>query len=303
MNGFSDNLLGNSPAYLRTLHAARMVAVTDAAVLVSGERGTGKSTLAGEIHAASTRRNRTLLRLGCTGIGREDLEAMLTGDRALEGGVTLSAAAGGTLLLDEVGELDGDCQSLLFRFLESGCGGLNLRLLSTSSQYLAALVRQGLFREDLYYRLLVVPLEVPPLRERSEDLMLLLKQFCRELARQHKRPAPRFSVSARNLMKAYDWPGNLRELRNICEQLVILQAGKNVQPDDLPLELRRGATHSAVERLFQLPVGGLNLAAVEGDMIRQALEMSGGNRSRAARLLGLTRDTLLYRIQKHAIDL
>jgi DNA-binding NtrC family response regulator len=302
MNSFNSNLHGNSPAYLRTLHTARMVAATDAPVLISGERGVGKSTLAGEIHAVSVRRNRPLLRLGCTGVSREDLEGILQGEKALDGGVALDAAAGGSLLLDEVSELAEESQSLLMRFLEAGCRGLNLRIISTTSRDLAGLVQQGAFREDLYYRLLVVPVEVPPLRERSEDLVPLLKQFSRDLARQHKRSTPRFSVSARNLMKGYHWPGNLRELRNTCEQMVILQAGKNVQPDDLPLEIRRGATRTQVGRLFQLPAGGLDLLEVEGDMIRQALEMSGGNRSRAARLLGLTRDTLLYRIQKHAIE-
>jgi DNA-binding NtrC family response regulator len=165
------------------------------------------------------------------------------------------------------------------------------------------LVTKGGFREDLFYRLYVVPLDVPPLRERPDDLVLLLKHFSREISLLYKRPAPRYSVSARNLLKAYDWPGNLRELHNLCERMVILMAGRIVQPENLPLEIRCGKSSRQTGSLFALPAGGVDLLAMEGEMIRQALGMAGGNRSKAARLLRLTRDTLLYRIQKHNIQI
>jgi len=132
--------------------------------------------------------------------------------------------------------------------------------------------------------------------------MLLIKRFSSDLARQYRRKAPNYSVTARNLLKAYSWPGNVRELRNFCERMVILFAGQTVQPENLPQEIRQGQVQGIEYTNFRLPKEGIDLQALEGDMIRQALTMAGGNRSKAARLLKVSRDTLLYRIQKHAIE-
>jgi len=290
----TTKLLGNSPEFLRVLHAARMVAGTDTTVLISGQRGVGKELLAREIHTTSRRRSQPFRVVNCAGMseGRFTPE---TGDQK-----------GGTLFLDEIGELSQEMQARLLHLLEvddPSAGALtDQRLLVSTSQDLHLLVEKGQFRQDLYYRLYVVPLEMPSLRERTDDLVLLLKHFNQDLARFHKRRAPRYSVTSRNLLKSYPWPGNVRELHNFCERMVILMAGKIIQPENLPLEIRRGAGQKSETSDFVLPAGGIDLLAMEGDIIRQALRMAGGNRSKAARLLGISRDTLLYRIQKHAIQ-
>jgi len=302
MNESTTNLLGSNPGFLRLLHTMRMVAATDASVMINGEKGVGKTSLAKEIHTCSRRRNLPFLPINCAGMPDADFASIFSGGGQQENAGSSEIPLGGTLLLDEVGELSERSQSILFHFLDSAGSDQDLRVLSSSSRNLMDLVEQNQFREDLFYRLYVVPLDLPPLRERPEDLIVLLKHFSREISAAYKRPAPHYSVSARNLLKAYSWPGNLRELRNLCERMAILMAGKIVQPENLPMEIRRGKTNRKDGSLFALPADGIDLLAVEGDMIRQALGMAGGNRSKAARLLRLTRDTLLYRIQKHNIE-
>ena len=306
MNEATKQLLGNSPGYLRVLHAARMVAATDATVLLQGERGSGKQALAREIHAASERRIKPLLTVNCAGMPEPRFEAELC--TCFEPGTSGQHAfeIPGTLYLTQVEELSAASQLRLLHFLQSATRGRakpEVRLLASSCRDLLALVEQGGFRQDLFYQLYVVPLEVPPLRARAEDVMLLAKHFTAEMSRLHGRKPPRYSVSARNLLKSYAWPGNLTELRNLCQRMVILMAGRIIQPENLPLEIRLGSTQKNQVPGFVLPTEGVDLLALEGDMIRQALGMSGGNRSRAARLLRISRDTLLYRIHKHAIKI
>jgi DNA-binding NtrC family response regulator len=279
-----------------------MVAGTDTTVLLQGEPGAGKERMAREIHAVSRRRERPFVAVSCAGITVLELE------EAVQRSAAAASGLGGTLLLKDVAELSAEPQAWLlhlFDSLGSGRPGFpDLRVIASSSQDLQAATDAGSLREDLFYRLYVVPIELPPLRKRQDDIVLLLKQFNAELAAFHGRRAPRYSVTARNLLKLYAWPGNVRELRNLCERMVILMAGNMVQPEDLPLEIRRGPAQQRTGgwSRFVLPAEGIDLLALEGDMIRQALGMSGGNRSKAARLLGVSRDTLLYRIQKHAID-
>ena len=301
MNNQNGNLLGASPRFLRTLNTARMVAGTDTPVLITGEQGSGKEMLAREIHAVSQWNRGTFHVIKCTGISGPEFQLEL--DRV---GAKREQPGSGTLFLDEVGEVLPDAQQLLLHLLESQglaarqTGGP--RIIVSSSLDLRQLVEAGDLREDLYYRLYVVPLEVPPLRDRQEDIVLLLKRFSSEFARIHNRRSPRYSVAARNLLKRYPWPGNVRELRNFCERMVILMAGQIIQPENLPQEIRRGPAQKRDNPRFLLPAEGINLMELERDVIRQALGLSGGNRSKAARLLGISRDTLLYRIQKHAIE-
>ena len=304
MSESTAKLLGNSPAFVRLLHTLRLVAMTDAGVLINGERGVGKTSLAQELHASSQRRMLPFTAINCAGMPDSAFAVRFsTVDGALRGVGGSDLHHGGTLFLDEVGELSAQSQSILFHFLENSAASRQLRLISASSKDLIAQIGNGTFREDLFYRLFVVPLDLPPLRERADDLVLLLKHFSREIAQAYKRPAPRYSVGARNLLKAYSWPGNIRELRNLCERMVILLAGRMIQPENLPEEIRSGAGGDKASLRFALPAEGIDLLKLEGDMIRQALGMTGGNRSKAARLLRLTRDTLLYRIQKHNIEM
>ncbi|MCW8908043.1 MAG: sigma 54-interacting transcriptional regulator [Sedimenticola sp.] len=295
MNSVADKMYGSSPVFSRALNAARMVAGTDVTVLITGEPGTGKEMMAHQVHASSRRAGGPFASISCAGLSEEELENEL-----------LASSNGASIYLNEVADLNLEAQAKLLHFLESvearRTGFPDVRLLASTGRDLHALQREGGFREDLYYRLHVVPVSLPPLRERKDDIILLLKQFTSDLARRHGRKAPRYSVTARNLIKQYRWPGNVRELRNFCERMVILMAGAIVQPSDMPLEMRQESAVTPGRSLFVLPEGGLDLTALEGDMIRQAICMSGGNRSKAARLLGLTRDTLLYRIQKHAIE-
>ncbi len=279
-------IIEQSASFRRMMNALRMVAVTDAPVLIHGEAGSGVSRVAGLLHQSSRLSALPLWRVAASGLDERELRERLD--------------SSGSLCLEQVDELAPDLQGMLLRWLD-GEARPGVRLLVTSHQDLGRCVEQGGFRQDLYYRLQVVPLEVPPLRERVEALAHLTRAFTLQAARYHGRRAPRFSVSAMNCLKRYGWPGNLRELRNLCERLVILHPGETLQPQQLPPEVRQVRDAQAVASGFRLPAQGLDLAGLEQDLIRQALDLSGGNRSQAARLLGLSRDTLLYRIQKYAI--
>ncbi|QFY89038.1 sigma-54-dependent Fis family transcriptional regulator [Magnetovirga frankeli] len=282
-------LVGNSAEFQRVLQAARMVAATEASVLLRGPDGSGRCRLAGEIHRLSTRRKQDLFSFNCAIL--DDLQPLLEGD-------------GGSIFLGDVDQLPQPLQAGLLAWLETGqLAGrpLDARLIASASEQMLQRVEQGLFRQDLYHRLNVVPLEVPRLSERNGDIPLLLKAFVREFARQHGRRAPQFGVGAMNLLKAYTWPGNVRELRNFAERMVILLPGQLIQPEGLPTEMKSqpGAARGG---LFQLPEGGIDLNQLEADILRQALLQAGGNRSKAARLLKISRDTFLYRLQKFAVD-
>ncbi len=295
-------LVGHSAAFTRVLHAARMVAPTDATVLLIGEVGTGKQTLAREIHAASTRRLRPFVVLSGAGLAADLFELAPDTER----GATLRAAAGGTLFLDEVADLDSDAQAALLRYLETGMVGpagrepLSLRVVAATAADLAERMAQGVFRGDLFHRLNVVPLEVPALRERAEDVGTLVKHYARLFAREHGRRACKLSVAALNALKAYRWPGNVRELRNLCERLAILLPGATVGWENLPAEIRLPGREAGAGG-FRLPATGIDLNLLEKEVIAQALALAAGNRSRAARLLGISRHTQLYRLQKHRI--
>ncbi len=308
--------LGESPELQATLRAARLVAAAEVSVLIQGESGTGKELLARSIHAWSRRAAGPLVPVNCAALPEGLAESALFGHRrgAFTGATAdheghVCAAEGGTLLLDEVAELPLALQPKLLRFLESGeCQPVgasrprraDVRVIAASHRDLWAEVEAGRLRRDLYYRLNVVPLELPPLRRRCGDVPLLLDAFTARLAARHGLEPPRLLPAARRRLEAYHWPGNVRELRNLCERLVVLFPGRQVDVPNLPREIREeGAGAGATG--FELPEGGLRMDELEAALIRQALDKTGGNRSRAARLLGLSRDTLLYRIRKYAI--
>ncbi len=310
-------LIGDSPELQQVLRAAALVAITDVPVLIQGESGTGKELLAQSLHKQSPRAQQPFISVNCAALPEALAESLLYGHRrgAFTGAVDhhmgyLQAAHGGTLFLDEVGDLPTAIQAKLLRFLESGeiqpvgstsSRQVSVRVIAATNRALETQVQQGRFREDLYYRLNVVPLELPPLRERQGDVAQLLSQLTALMATRHGMQAPRYSKDALACLNGYGWPGNVRELRNLCERMVVLFSGKVIETGNLPAEMRQQAAAMSSSSLFQLPVEGVHLESLEIQCIQQALHHTAGNRSRAARLLGLTRDTLLYRMKKYAI--
>lgn len=304
-------ILGQSPDITHILRTLPMIALSDASVLISGETGTGKELIAQTLHQQSRRRDSEMVTINCAALPVDDVELDLFGRCDAEGNVTfrgrLLAAQGSTVFLDEVDALPLSVQAKVLRFLEAGECQLqgshrlhvaDARILAATSVDLPAEVKAGRFRADLYYRLQVVPIALPPLRDRSEDIPLLLKHYLREFAGHNA--VVRFSRDADHCLQSYAWPGNIRELENFCQRLALLDPGKQITAEQLPPEM--GPDKLGMQHQFTLPASGVDLAQVELDLIEQALEMSAGNRSKAARLLGISRDTLLYRMQKYKLS-
>ncbi|MCV6636222.1 sigma-54 dependent transcriptional regulator [Candidatus Albibeggiatoa sp. nov. NOAA] len=313
------HLLGTSPAFANTLRAAEIVARTDATALLLGESGTGKELLAHAIHHHSLRADKPFIIINCAALPEQLVESELFGHRkgAFTGATQhqqgkIQAAQGGTLFLDEIGELPLSIQAKLLRFLESGecqpvgqqqVEKVDTRVIAATHRDLYALSQTGKFRQDLYYRLNIVPLELPPLRQRTEDISLLINAITQQLADKHQLSAPIYSKATLKLLKQHSWQGNIRELRNFCERMLILLSGQSIEPSNLPPEFQAKTTSiKPTSNPFELPETGIDLQDLEQQMIQQALSKTYGNRSQAARLLGLTRDTLLYRMKKYAIN-
>jgi DNA-binding NtrC family response regulator len=282
-------LIGSSAAFQRMRNVARLVAATDAPVLLVGEQGSGRAALAREVHRESLRAAGPLVSVVCLGSAASILDAVLPG----------RAAEQASLYLDEVTDLTPAAQIGLYRLLVGADRAP--RVLAATSRDLWAEVCAGRLRGDLYRRLCVVPIEVPPLRERASDIPALSAHFLAAAAARHGVRSPRVSARTERLLRRWTWPGNLRELANLCERLAVLYPGREVLPEYLPPELIRGETAPDAQPGLTLPPQGIDLNRLEADLIRQALVLAGGNKSRAARLLGLTRDTFLYRLQKHLI--
>ncbi len=315
MDNFSSNI-GQSPAFESLIRSAKMVAATDVTVLIKGETGTGKEMLATAIQKESPRADKPFIILNCAALPEGLAESELFGHRkgAFTGATTnklglFQAAEGGTLFLDEINSLPLSIQTKLLRVLESGeCLAVgetkpvivDVRVIAATNSNLTKQIASGEFRQDLYFRLNVVPMELPTLKQRSEDIETLIKHFIRLFSANHSINAPKFSKRSLKVLRNYPWPGNIRELRNLCERLCILLAGQTIEPENLPQEFNH-CVSAPDNSTFILPELGLKLDALEADMIHQALSRTRGNRSKSARLLGISRDTLLYRIQKHGI--
>jgi DNA-binding NtrC family response regulator len=316
---FEKILLGKSGEFAAVIRAARIAAMTDVLILILGESGTGKELLAQAIHQHSRRKQGPFIAINCAALPETLAESELFGHRkgAFTGAIAdqqgrIQAANGGTLFLDEVGELSLSIQAKLLRFLETGecqvigktrADKVDTRVIAATHRDLYIQTQRGEFRQDLYYRLNIVPLELPPLRKRLDDLEMLLHTFTTQLAQQHNLSPPHYSKATLKQLRRYAWPGNIRELRNFCERLLVLFSGKTIEPTNLPREIIQSGKTAVFHQSdgFTLPETGINLQALEIQMIRQALHKTYGNRSQAARLLGLTRDTLLYRMKKYAI--
>ena len=308
-------LIGKSEPMLRLYRTIEKVAATDATVLVVGESGTGKELVARTLHRASRRSNGPFVAVNCAAIPETLIESELFGHekgsftgahRRREG--RFEEADGGTLLLDEIASMPLPLQASLLRVLQErrvtrvgGTGEVecDVRVVAASNRDLPGLVAEGGFREDLYYRLNVVPVVLPPLRDRLDDVPMLAASFLEQAAARHGIEVASLSPAVLRALMEHGWPGNVRELANVVERLVLLAEDGRVNLDDLPAEVRcAGAGRNSP---FRLPAEGLVWDRVEADLLRQALERSQGNRAAAARLLGLGYKALLYRLEKHGM--
>jgi len=308
-----EGIIGSSKKFKEVLELAHQLSEVDTTVLIQGESGTGKEILAKAIHFNSARRNKPFGVVNCGAIPETLLESELFGYKkgAFTGAVSdkkgkFEVANSGTVLLDEVGELPLNMQVKLLRVIQEKeldvVGDprprlVDVRILAASNKDLAQLISEGLFREDLYYRLSVAPLWMPPLRERREDIPLLLHHFLEKINQRFGKEV-RLEPAAVAALQQYHWPGNVRELENIVERLVVFDRQGAVGPEDLPLEFHP-STPSTGKILFQLPQEGFSLEEVECDLLRAALERHDWNQTHAAQFLGMTRNTLIYRMQKH----
>jgi DNA-binding NtrC family response regulator len=304
-------VIGSSPALLASVEFVRQVAPSGATILLTGETGTGKELFAQMIHQNSRRAKGPFIPVHCAAIPANLLESELFGHE--KGAFTgaherragrFESADGGTLFLDEIGEIDPATQVKLLRFLESRTIerlgshkplALDLRLVCATNRDLEAMVSEGKFREDLYYRLAVVPLRLPSLRERQDDIPLLLNHYLRRFAKENNLELPRLTPAAMAVLSHHPWPGNIRELRNAAENLVVLHAGREVAPADLDARYRTPSPtppRTPTEGAESASPSSLDRAANEKHLLKEALARAGGNRTQAAELMGISRRTL-----------
>ena len=306
-------LVGDSEAMRRVTQLADEVAGSDVMVLIEGESGTGKEIVARSIHLKSPRAEKPFISVNCAALPEQLIEAELFGHvkGAFTGAVAdkpgrFQLADGGTLFLDEIGDLSAKGQGDLLRVLEDGTfrmvGGtklmrVNVRVVAATNKNLQEAVMAGRFREDLLYRLQIVPIALPPVRERAEDIPLLIESFLEQFTTKHKRRRKKLSSEALQLCQRFPWPGNVRQLRNMCERLVITVKNAAIELGDLPEFLRahdRNATTFAIRP-------GMSLAEVEKLLIRQTLTHVTENREDAAKLLGISRRSLQYKLKQYGL--
>jgi len=317
----SAAVVGESGSFRRVLEMADQVAASEVqSILVLGDSGSGKNVIARHIHAASPRRSRPILEVSCATIPENLLESELFGHekgaftdaKSSKRGV-VELAAGGTVVLDEIGELRLDLQAKLLHFLEERrfrrVGGtreivVDVRIIALTNRDLQAMVREKSFRGDLYYRLSVFPLTVPPLTERVDDVLPLARHFLASLQAKMGRQFDGFDRDAENRLLAYSWPGNVRELRNVIERAVVVEKGERIGARSLLLDWSASpeaavpAADTPAAEAGGLPSGIVPLEEVEREMVVRAMRAAGDNQTRAAELLGVTRDQLRYRLKK-----
>ncbi len=325
-----DQIVGLSPAISEMISLARKVAESEvSSVLLQGESGTGKDLVVKAIHYASRRADGPFVAINCAAIPANLVESELFGyekgaftdAKARKEGL-LEQAEGGTIFLDEIGELELNLQAKLLRVLEEGAfrrvGGLkdlalDVRVVAASNRDLKAESESGKFRLDLYYRLSVIQIDIPPLRERGDDVILLAEYYIQQFNEKLRKRIRGLTVEVADIFRHYRWPGNVRELRNVIERVMILEDEEMITPKYLPRDLiledasgeliaatPKLATQTAETKteLFLLPSQGIKLEDVEMSLVRQAMSLSRGNQTRAAELLGISRDQLRYRLKK-----
>jgi DNA-binding NtrC family response regulator len=307
-----ETMIGQTAAMRRVFEKIRLVADTNSTVLVIGESGTGKELVARAIHSNSPRRNKPFLPINCAAIPETLIESELFGhekgaftgaDARREG--LFQAARGGTLFVDEIGEVQIGLQSKLLRAIENKkvmpVGStrevdVDVRLVAATNRDLEKRVQEGQFREDLYYRLKVVVLQLPPLRERRDDIPLLVRYFIDELAKENNRPTKDIAAPVLEALKAYDWPGNVRELRNTLESIIVLCLRERIELDDLPPHISGAKT---VQSVIQ---PGMTMEEIEKEAIRRTLEQFGGHRAQTAASLGVSVRTLHRKIKQYGLE-
>jgi DNA-binding NtrC family response regulator len=308
-----DNIIGRSPAMQEVFGLIRRLSASQANVLITGESGTGKELVARAIHAHSARRDRPFVAMNCSAIPENLLESELFGyargahstARTDRHGLFVEAN-GGTLLLDEIAEMPVPLQPKLLRVLQDGevrplgmnrSERVDVRVIAATNRNLSEQLRVGAFREDLYYRLNVVQIHLPPLRSRMEDLLPLAEHFLARSAARAGKAIKGFKEPAKKLMLAHKWPGNVRELENMVERAVALADGDFIGPEDLPPTLRE---RKSQDHLATALAQGLTLDQLEREFIQRTLEAEGGNKTRAAQRLGLDRKTLYRKLEEYA---
>jgi DNA-binding NtrC family response regulator len=311
-----DRIVGHSPAITEMKALLAKVARSPAStVLLTGESGTGKDLAAKVLHYASDRSSRPFMNITCSALAETILESELFGyergaftDARQQKRGLLETADGGTVFLDEIGEMGTALQAKLLRFLEEKTfkrvGGVadirvDVRVIAATNRNLEDEVKHGRFREDLYYRLNVLPIVLPPLRNRRDDIPILVKYFVDTYNTEFRKRVRGVSESAMKLLQSYGWPGNIREMRNAVERAMLLAEGNELTPEHFPLA--SGAKARLTEAV-ELPATGIDLEELERSLVVQALERSGWNQTRAATLLGLNRDQIRYRIEKFKLE-
>jgi two-component system response regulator HydG len=315
-----EGVVGNSPQMQDVITKLQRIAPTDATVLIQGDTGTGKELVAKAIHQNSPRKKRPFVALNCAALSEHILESELFGhirgaftDASSDRQGKFEYADGGTLFLDEVGDMPIPTQIKLLRVLESGeitrVGSnepvkVNVRILSATNRDLEKAIADGTFREDLYHRLKVVTIRLPRLADRREDIPLLVEYFIKEHAKRHNKTIRGISTAARRRLLAYDWPGNVRQLRNVIESMVVVDIDEVLDLDDLPEELAPadGETASAAgtDGLHQLV--GKPMSEIEKLFIEETLKITGGNREEAATMLGIGERTLYRKIKEYGLS-
>jgi two-component system, NtrC family, response regulator HydG len=321
-----EGVVGSSPQMLALVERLKRIAPTDATVLIQGETGTGKELVAQSIHQNSPRKTKPFVALNCAALSENILESELFGhvrgaftDASSDRVGKFEYANGGTLFLDEVGDMPTPTQIKLLRVLESGeitrVGSnspvrVNVRILSATNRNLEEAIVGGSFRSDLYHRLKVVTIAIPTLRERAADIPLLIEHFVRQFARRHGKSIKGMSLAARVRLGGYAWPGNVRQLRNVIESMVVVDCDETLDVDDLPLELEPAPASAGV--VAAAPTGdvqpglaalvGRPLEEIERLFITETLRLTGGNREQAAEMLGIGERTLYRKIKEYQLS-
>ena len=311
------NIIGRSSAMQKVFETMYLVAPSDATVLINGESGTGKELIAGALHHNSNRKKGPFVKVNCAALHENLLESELFGHEkgAFTGADSqrlgrFEMASGGTLFLDEIGDMSLQTQAKILRVLQEGelerLGGsttikVDVRLVVATHKDLTAMIEEGSFRQDLFFRLSVVPIELPPLRERTEDIPVLADFFLKRYAVKNKKDIRGFHPQALMLLARYDWPGNIRELENTIERAVILCLGEQITPKELPPQMLPDDFKMIDKEANANTPGGLTLKDVEREAIKAILEQTNGNRSQSAKRLGIARQTLLNKIKEYGL--